>query len=100
MLSREELEALVGRSACRRLLRLPIEYRRREQAAAATAAQQQLPGDDDGISDEAIEAEAATMREAFIRRYSVDTRPWNPFHQDSYRLTVNVALSDLSLIHI
>ena len=32
--------------------------------------------------------------EIFIRRYSPDTRPWNPFHTDSAALTINVALSD------
>lgn len=35
----------------------------------------------------------AILEEAFVRRYSRDTRPWNPFHQDGFRLTVNVALS-------
>jgi len=32
--------------------------------------------------------------EAFIRRYSIDTRPWNGFHKDSAAVTVNVALAD------
>jgi hypothetical protein len=35
----------------------------------------------------------ATLQEAFIRRYSAETRPWNPFHQDKARITVNVAVS-------
>ena len=35
------------------------------------------------------------MREAqiFVRRYTPNTRPWNPFHHDSAVVTVNVALS-------
>ena len=28
-----------------------------------------------------------------MRRYSAETRPFNPFHQDRFRVTVNVALS-------
>ncbi|CAK0812597.1 unnamed protein product, partial [Prorocentrum cordatum] len=28
----------------------------------------------------------------FVRRYTADSRPWNPFHVDSAELTVNVAL--------
>ena len=28
--------------------------------------------------------------ELFVRRYSVDTRPWNTFHADSAAVTVNV----------
>ena len=31
--------------------------------------------------------------EAFVRRYSAETRPFNPFHQDRFRVTVNIALS-------
>eukprot|EP00929_Paragymnodinium_shiwhaense_P032032 TRINITY_DN17826_c0_g1_i3.p1 TRINITY_DN17826_c0_g1~~TRINITY_DN17826_c0_g1_i3.p1 ORF type:complete len:381 (-),score=53.07 TRINITY_DN17826_c0_g1_i3:417-1559(-) len=30
----------------------------------------------------------------FVRRYSADSRPWFPFHVDSARLTINVALCD------
>ena len=33
------------------------------------------------------------LEEAFIRRYSANTRPWNVFHQDKARITVNVAVS-------
>lgn len=32
--------------------------------------------------------------EIFVRRYSVDSRPWNPFHTDLAAFTVNVALVD------
>lgn len=32
--------------------------------------------------------------EIFIRRYTADTRPWNPFHTDTAAVTVNVALID------
>ena len=33
------------------------------------------------------------VREAFARRYSLDTRPWIPFHCDRASVTVNVALN-------
>lgn len=32
--------------------------------------------------------------EAFVRRYTPETRPWHAFHQDRAAVTVNVALSD------
>ena len=32
--------------------------------------------------------------EAFVRRYSPETRPWHAFHQDRAAVTVNVAISD------
>lgn len=28
-----------------------------------------------------------------MRRYTLDTRPWNPFHTDRYEITCNVELS-------
>ena len=47
-----------------------------------------------GADETDCEAGAASeLREMFVRRYSVDTRPWNPFHTDAYELTVNIALS-------
>ena len=48
----------------------------------------------DGADETDCEAGAASeLREMFVRRYSVDTRPWNPFHTDAYELTANIALS-------
>ena len=48
----------------------------------------------DGADETDCEADAASeLREMFVRRYSVDTRPWNPFHTDAYELTANIALS-------
>ena len=32
--------------------------------------------------------------EAFVRRYTANTRPFHPFHQDRAAITVNVALTD------
>jgi hypothetical protein len=69
-LSHESLAALVGAATLESLLRLPAEL---------------LGG---GAPVDTREAKA------FVRRYSPDTRPWNPFHVDSYRVTINVALSD------
>ena len=71
-------------------------------ASAATAAEDgaapSAPCDDGGSDDDergaaAASAGAAELREMFVRRYSVDTRPWIPFHPDAYELTVNIALS-------
>ena len=45
-------------------------------------------------SEEALEAKGrAALKEAFVRRYTLDTRPWNPFHTDRYEITCNVELS-------
>ena len=64
-------------------------------AAAAGAPSGQTGGDCGGGGDGDDEAaDAAELHEMFVRRYSIDTRPWNPFHSDAYELTVNVALSD------
>ena len=38
--------------------------------------------------------EPRNSAQIFVRRYTPDTRPWNPFHVDSARVTLNVALSD------
>lgn len=34
------------------------------------------------------------LRETFVRRYTLDTRPWIPFHADAYAVTANVELSE------
>jgi predicted 2-oxoglutarate/Fe(II)-dependent dioxygenase YbiX len=83
-LSRERLEQLVGAEACARLLQLPVEYVHAENAHL-----------DPGGSpvDDAMAARFSRLEECFIRRYSADTRPWNNFHQDRARITVNVAVS-------
>ena len=48
----------------------------------------------EGAGDEACDVDAAVeLREMFVRRYSMETRPWILFHPDAYELTVNVALS-------
>ena len=67
---------------------LPAEFLLHEMRAASTlgSAEPQL--------DRSTAERFSQLREAFIRRYSADTRPFNPFHQDSSRITVNVALSD------
>lgn len=71
--TRPELEALIGREETEALYRLPAEFLR------ATARQDSC---------------ACADAEVFVRRYAVDSRPWNPFHTDSAALTVNVALVD------
>ena len=83
VLTRESLAQLVTEPECERLMRLPAEYLRRER----------LEGGSTEEVDESVAARFSQLRECFIRRYSADTRPFNPFHQDSSRLTVNVALS-------
>ena len=64
--SRERLTGMIGKEAVEALWRLPAE----------------------------VLAEPPTDAEIFIRRYTPDTRPWNPWHRDSAAVTVNVALSD------
>ena len=47
----------------------------------------------DGVATAAVDG-VAQLREMFVRRYSISTRPWIPFHPDRYEVTCNVALSD------
>lgn len=81
-LDQAALEELVGAEQCARLLRLPVEYVHTENAQHG---------------GEPVEASVAErfgrLEEAFVRRYSAGTRPWNAFHQDKARVTVNVAVS-------
>ena len=65
----EELEALIGMDATRRLFRLAETFHRAPQPA---------PG------------------RIFARRYSAngDDQPWTSFHQDAAHTTINVALTD------
>jgi hypothetical protein len=97
-LSRDELERLLGGDVCRQLWKAPCEYHRWRRAARAaawaedgdtTCAGSSLPP----VTDVEADKEARTLREAFVRRYSMDTRPFIPFHPDAYELTVNIALS-------
>lgn len=91
-LNRERLEQIIGIKEARKLWRLPLDYRRWRRSSA-----------DDGLSpaaaqgtfvtDSEVEAEALTLQEAFVRRYSPETRPILKFHSDAFELTVNVALS-------
>ena len=66
-------------------------------AEAAEAVAEVAEVEEAGAAHAAVEAAEAAgageLREMFVRRYSVDTRPWNPFHTDAYEVTVNVALS-------
>jgi len=67
----EGLEALIGKDAMAVLWKLPREFAR----------------ETGGQLDEA-------NVEIFVRRYTTDSRPWNPFHTDSAAYTVNMALVD------
>ena len=64
---------------------LNLSPRRLEQLIGSEAAEAlwQLAGA--GARDDA---------EVFVRRYTADSRPWTPFHVDTSRATINVALSD------
>lgn len=64
-----ELEGLVGVDALRLLWSLPERF---------------------GVQKRFEEHDV----QIFIRKYTVDSRPWNPFHVDSAVCTVNVALVD------
>ena len=90
-------------------LRTAVDHERRETADTVDGAadhqlnvsRERLAG---MIGEEAVEAlwrlpgevldEPPTDAQVFIRRYTPDTRPWNPWHLDSAAVTVNVALSD------
>lgn len=107
--ARSQLEELIGdRRGSNRLFGLPLEFYRAEKkrnAARRQQQQQQLEAHEEQTDDGSTAAAAAnaggddlwppvySLEEAFVRRYSTDTRPYNPFHQDRYHLTINVALS-------
>jgi len=115
-LSREALELLIGSQECSRLWKLPKQFRLHSAVVLVPTRDEGLghpnaAGSDDSTGDptaaeaEAAQAEAAAeaeaeaeavaeLREIFVRRYSVDTRPWIPFHTDAYEITVNVGLCD------
>ena len=57
-----------------------------EMEPAATAEEE---AQDDGSSSCLCE-----LQEMFVRRYTMETRPWIGFHTDAYEVTCNVALSD------
>ena len=85
-LTDDALKQLVGKEEHARLMGLPAEYLLHEMKVADPGAEAQL--------DPSTAERFSQLRESFVRRYSADTRPFNPFHQDSSRITVNVALSD------
>ena len=81
-LSRDKLQELVGPDECARLMQLPVEYIRAENA--------HLGGEP---VEDSVAERFGRLEEASVRRYSADTRPFNSFHQDRSRITVNVAVS-------
>ena len=80
--TREQLTDLLGADAAKKLWTLP---------SAFAALHKDV---DIGIDDVASEALDDRYLQIFIRRYSAETRPWNPFHTDGSALTINVALED------
>ena len=68
-LSRERLDELIGLPSAAALWSLPAAF------------------------DGTVAAEDAKGAQIFIRHYSPEGRPWNPFHTDSSAMTINVALS-------
>lgn len=94
-LERESLERLLGKQEALRLWRLPLAYRRWRRGVDDNEADasEQILAIEEMVTEAEAEAEAATLQEAFIRRYSPETRPLLKFHADAYELTVNVALS-------
>ena len=89
-LDREGLERLIGKDEALRTFRLPLVYRRWRRAAYGEADPNAIS---DSVTTAEAENEALTLQEAFIRRYSPETRPILKFHADAYELTVNIALS-------
>ena len=60
-----------------------------QQQSASSSVNEVLPEEVETEDQYAVQ----TLEESFVRRYSADTRPLNPFHRDRYRVTINVALS-------
>ena len=60
-----------------------------QQQSTSSSANEMLPEEVETEDEYAVQ----TLEESFVRRYSADTRPFNPFHRDRYRVTINVALS-------
>ena len=81
-LDRAALKELVGSADYERLMSLPVDYVHTENA--------HLGGE---AVDAGVAARFGRLDDCFVRRYSTDTRPWNFFHQDKSRITVNVAVS-------
>ena len=113
-LSPQELEQLIGRREARRLWRLPAAYRRwqcngegdradaervQHETRASAADLEDTSGTDLdafgalGVADDEGLCDIPVLMEMFIRRYSLGTRPWFPFHPDAHELTINVELS-------
>ena len=63
-----------------------------EKEAVAPAHELGVEADVDDGAEGGVDG-AVELREMFVRRYSVCTRPWIAFHPDAYELTLNVALS-------
>jgi hypothetical protein len=90
--AREMLEELIGAREAQKLFRLPQDFHRAETLHRQREEKETGTTSDD--DDEAMRwPPVFSLKEAFIRRYSSDSRPFNPFHQDKSHLTVNVALS-------
>ena len=86
-----QLMDLIGTMEGQRLIALPREFRSRE---AQFKRQRCEAADATRTDEEACELEdlVYSLEEAFVRRYTSETRPFNPFHRDKYDITVNVAL--------
>ena len=76
-LSAADLAALVGSAKAERLLALPILFSGAADDSASSA---------DGA--------VPPPTDIFVRRYTAEERPWNPFHHDAAAVTINVALND------
>ena len=63
------------------------------EAIRTMSVQMGLPVLDPNGAPITLPLQVAALKEAFVRRYTLDTRPWNPFHTDRYEITCNVELS-------
>jgi hypothetical protein len=107
--SAQELAALVGAEAARRLAALPRDFARHPARRAALAGASPRAVDDDDGDDGGDDGDGGgggsgggggdaaiaglQLRQAFVRRYSATERPWFSFHTDRAPLTANVALT-------
>ena len=84
--TQQELEALIGTEAVRKLLEIPLHLESARESAAAA----------DGRHTSAAGSVRYELFDCFLRRYSADTpgdQLLSSFHADSAALTINVALT-------
>lgn len=93
----DKLHELIGVAATNMLFELPVTFantvhkRESRNDSESGACATSTFGDEEKAIFTALEDRNP---EIFVRRYTPEERPWNPFHTDASALTVNVALGN------